>query len=68
MNYLELVEQANKRLFIIGEAGVNHNGDIRTAKKLVDVAYNAGCDAVKFQTGITEKVYSKTKSDEKRIC
>ena len=36
--------------FIIAEAGVNHNGDIKLAKKLIDVAKEAGADAVKFQT------------------
>ena len=36
--------------FIIAEAGVNHNGDIDTAIKLVDCAVSAGADAVKFQT------------------
>ena len=35
---------------IIAEAGVNHNGDIELAKKLIDVAVNAGADFVKFQT------------------
>ncbi len=38
------------RIFIIAEAGVNHNGNIETAKKLVDAAALAGADAVKFQT------------------
>ncbi|ONI46546.1 N-acetylneuraminate synthase [Epulopiscium sp. SCG-B10WGA-EpuloA2] len=37
-------------MFIIAEAGVNHNGDIETAKKLVDMAKRSGADAVKFQT------------------
>ncbi|MBN2517351.1 MAG: N-acetylneuraminate synthase [Candidatus Altiarchaeota archaeon] len=37
-------------VFIIAEAGVNHNGDFATAKKLVDAARKAGADAVKFQT------------------
>ena len=59
MDYQALLTKANKNLFIIGEAGVNHNGDIAVAKKLVDVAKCAGCDAVKFQTWITEKVYSQ---------
>ena len=36
--------------YIIAEAGVNHNGDINLAKKLIDVAFNSGADAVKFQT------------------
>lgn len=35
--------------YIIGEIGLNHNGDIEIAKKLIDVAVFAGCDAVKFQ-------------------
>lgn len=35
--------------YIIAEIGINHNGDIEKAKKLIDVAVEAGCDAVKFQ-------------------
>jgi len=46
-------------VFIIGEIGINHNGDIEIAKKLIDMAKNAGCDAVKFQKRTIEKVYSK---------
>ncbi len=42
--------------FIIGEAGVNHNGSFEMARELVDVAVDAGCDAVKFQTFKPEKV------------
>ncbi len=38
-----------KPVFIIAEIGINHNGDVDTAKKLIDVATAAGCDAVKFQ-------------------
>lgn len=41
-------------VFIIAEAGVNHNGDINLAKKLIDVAVEAGVNAVKFQTWKTE--------------
>lgn len=37
-------------VFIIAEAGVNHNGDIRLAKELVDMAIDCGADAIKFQT------------------
>lgn len=36
-------------VYIIGEIGLNHNGDVEVAKKLIDVASFAGCDAVKFQ-------------------
>lgn len=46
-------------VFIIAEAGVNHNGCIKTAKKLIDVACQAGADAVKFQTFKTENLVSK---------
>lgn len=38
------------KVFIIAEAGVNHNGDLDNARRLVDAAVQAGCDAVKFQT------------------
>ena len=40
----------NKKIFVIAEAGVNHNGSISIAKKLAKVAVKAGADAVKFQT------------------
>lgn len=42
------------KVMIIAEAGVNHNGDLHTAKRLVDAAREAGADAVKFQTYRTE--------------
>ena len=38
-----------KPTYIIAEIGINHNGSLETAKKLIDVAAVAGCDAVKFQ-------------------
>lgn len=47
-------------VFIIAEAGVNHNGDIQLAKKLVDAAVEAGVDAVKFQTFKTEDLTTKS--------
>ena len=46
-------------VFIIAEAGVNHNGSLELAKKLIDVAVEAGVDAVKFQTFKTENLVSK---------
>jgi len=45
--------------FIIAEAGVNHNGDIELAKKLVEEAKRSGADAVKFQTWITDEILIK---------
>ncbi|MBW1726254.1 MAG: N-acetylneuraminate synthase [Deltaproteobacteria bacterium] len=45
--------------FIIAEAGVNHNGDINLAKKLIDVASNAKANAIKFQTFVSEDLVAK---------
>lgn len=47
------------KTFIIAEAGVNHNGSLKIARKLIDVAVNAGADAVKFQTFKAENIVSK---------
>jgi N,N'-diacetyllegionaminate synthase len=46
----------NKKIFIIAEAGVNHNGNITIAKKLIKVAAKVGADAIKFQTFKTESL------------
>jgi len=48
-----------RKVFIIAEAGVNHNGSIKKAKKMVDVAADAGADAVKFQTFNAESLVSE---------
>jgi N-acetylneuraminate synthase len=48
----------NKNTYIIGEIGINHNGSVNIAKKLIDVAVDSGCDAVKFQKRTIDKVYS----------
>ena len=47
------------KTFIIAEIGINHNGDMKLVKKLIDVAVEAGCDAVKFQKRTINKVYSE---------
>ena len=48
-----------KKTFIIAEAGVNHNGSMQLAKKLVDIAIDSCCDAVKFQTFKSENLVLK---------
>lgn len=50
----------NTRVLIIAEAGVNHNGSLDIAKRLVDEAADAGVDIVKFQTFKAEKLVSKS--------
>lgn len=52
--------------FVIAEIGINHNGDIEIAKKLIDGAVFSGCNAVKFQKRNVEKVYSKEELDAAR--
>ena len=47
------------KVFIIAEAGVNHNGSTELAKKLIDVAVHSGADAIKFQTFKAENLVSK---------
>ena len=53
---MEIIDIGGKKIgdgqpcFIIAEAGVNHNGDPTLAKRLVEAAFEAGADAVKFQT------------------
>ncbi|MEK7644493.1 MAG: N-acetylneuraminate synthase family protein [Patescibacteria group bacterium] len=53
-------------VIIIAEIGINHNGDIRLAKQLIDGAKLAGCDAVKFQKRTLDVVYSKEELDKLR--
>ena len=52
--------------FICAEIGINHNGSIDIAKKLIDVAVRCGCDAVKFQKRNVEIVYTKETLDSPR--
>ena len=51
---------SNEPVFVIAEAGINHNGSLSIAKKLVNVAKKAGADCFKIQTHITEKEMIKT--------
>jgi len=52
--------------FITAEIGINHNGSVKIAKQLIDVASASGCNAVKFQKRNVEKVYSKKVLDSYR--
>ena len=51
---------------IIAEIGINHNGDVELAKKLILMSKNAGCDLVKFQKRDINIVYTKKFLDEPR--
>jgi len=53
-------------IYITAEIGINHNGDINIAKKLIDGAKYAGANAVKFQKRTIDKVYSKEDLDKNR--
>lgn len=53
-------------IFIIAEIGINHNGDVQIAKKLIDVAKISGADAVKFQKRTIDLVFSKEMLDSPR--
>ncbi len=44
--------------FVIAEIGINHNGDVDLARRLISVALAAGCDAVKFQKRTVDVVYT----------
>jgi N-acetylneuraminate synthase len=50
----------NNPCFIIAEIGINHNGSLEIAKKLIDSAVEAGCDAVKFQAFTAKTLYPKS--------
>lgn len=62
-----VVVSMNRRIpFIVAEIGINHNGDLENAKKLIDVAVDADCDAVKFQKRTIDTVYTKEFLDSPR--
>lgn len=56
----------NDSIFIIAEIGINHNGNINIAKKLIEMAKQSGCDAVKFQKRTIDIVYPKEVLDTPR--
>jgi len=56
----------NQPCFIIAEIGINHNGSLDLAKKLIDMAIDCGCDAVKFQKRTIDIVYSKEELAKER--
>lgn len=53
-------------VMIIAEIGINHNGNLEIARRLIDVAVDAGCSAVKFQKRTVDKVYSQEMLDSPR--
>jgi N-acetylneuraminate synthase len=54
------------RCYVIAEIGINHNGDLGIAKRLIDLAADTGCDAVKFQKRTVDVVYSQEVLDAPR--
>lgn len=56
----------NSPCFIIAEIGINHNGSVEQAKKLIDIAVTTGCDAVKFQKRTIDVVYTKEELAKER--
>ncbi len=56
----------NYPCFIIAEIGINHNGSVELAKKMIDLAVKAGCDAVKFQKRTVDVVYTKEELAKER--
>ncbi len=69
---IEAVEIAGRRVghdepsFVVAEIGINHNGDIGLARKLISAAVTAGCDAVKFQKRTVDVVYSTEELERPR--
>lgn len=55
----------NKAL-IVAEIGINHNGDIKIAKKLIDIAIDCGCNVVKFQKRTVDLVYTEEELNQER--
>ena len=60
VNIPQVHMKKNKKVFIIAEAGINHNGDVAIAEEMIDVAKKAGADAVKFQTFRSEELLTES--------
>ena len=58
---------SNEPTFIIAEIGINHNGNMKLTKKLIDMAVECGCDAVKFQKRTIDIVYTQEELAKERI-
>lgn len=57
---------ADEPCFVVAEIGINHNGDLSLARKLISAAVTAGCDAVKFQKRTVDVVYSADELERPR--
>lgn len=64
--YSDLIDGANVRPILIGEVGINHNGSLETALKLIDMAKENGCDLVKFQKRNPDVCVPESKKNEMR--
>ena len=53
-------------VFIVAEVGINHSGDMETCKKMIDIAVESGCDAVKFQKRTIDIIYSQEELNKPR--
>lgn len=56
----------SQSIFVTADLGINHNGNMEICKKMIDMAKEAGCDAVKFQKRTIEKIYSKEELEKPR--
>ena len=54
-----MIKKLNQKVIIIAESGVNHNGDLKLAYKLIDAAKNCSADYIKFQTFNTNELILK---------
>src|SRR3954467_13441343 len=69
---IDVVDIAGQRVgsgepsYVVAEIGINHNGDLGLARKLISAANTAGCDAVKFQKRTVEVVYTAEELDRPR--